>query len=210
MARAVKKVKNVNAKHSKKFKAILASSITLGVIIIGVLVGLLIWDTYFNDDSEDYEYFSEYSANKINYDTIAKKIEKSGVEYIFIFAYSNSAFDAQEDSDDDDYTSTDNQIEDAVKVLYDAVNSKNEAMDAEIFSFYLLNVDLVGNSSFSEATEYGALGDTPCLVYIENSVYTDKVDDVKVSGTNVVNGENSSLAGYLKAAASYVAGYEQE
>lgn len=208
MARAIKKVK-VKKKHGKKFWIIL-SSIIAAVLTAGVIIGVVVYN---NTKDETYDYFSEYSDVKINYDNLSKIIEQSETEHIFIFAYDGSTFDAMTEDDDpndtSEYSKIDTEIAKYVGQLYDAVQTRNET--ETVVSFYIINTALIGNSTFLNNDAYGKMTSAPCLVYVYGETYSqttitrDASDGVNVSGVNVTNNAgNSSLVTLLKTAKNYV------
>lgn len=222
MARSVKKIKRAK---SKKFWIIFSS--VLGVLIIGSIVGFLIWYCEYNT-ADLTNIFSEYTQYKINYNELEKILDNSKGEYehnkMFVFVYNNNYVI---DEPDCDKTSTEYQTylnyKEATEelkglmTLVDKINkAKAEANSSETteevdskkqeIGFYMVNTSLSVNEELSENDDYDSLTSPAMLTFmagrVNDSTTYDKLTYIK-SSVVVSSGETNLSGGSTATSFTY-------
>ncbi len=217
MARSVKKIKRAK---SKKFWIIFSS--VLGVLIIGSIVGFLIWYCEYNT-ADLTNIFSEYTQYKINYNELEKILDNSKGEYehnkMFVFVYNNNYVI---DEPDCDKTSTEYQTylnyKEATEelkglmTLVDKINKAKAEADSndttettttladskkQEIGFYMVNTSLSVNEELSENDDYDSLTSPAMLTFmagrVNDSTTYDKLTYIKSSV--VVSSGETGLSG---------------
>ena len=226
MARSVKKIKRAK---SKKFWIIFSS--VLGVLIIGSIVGFLIWYCEYNT-ADLTNIFSEYTQYKINYNELEKILDNSKGEYehnkMFVFVYNNNYVI---DEPDCDKTSTEYQTylnyKEATEelkglmTLVDKINkAKAEADSSDTtetttteadskkkeIGFYMVNTSLSVNEELSENDDYDSLTSPAMLTFmagrVNDSTTYDKLTYIK-SSVVVSSGETNLSGGNTATSFTY-------
>lgn len=189
MARVKKKIKTAKTKHTKKFWAILISSITVGVALVVALVLLLVFKPWSSDD--EYDYFANVDDSQvfITYSQFSdEKQSYKNYDHIFVFYYNKDSFVPDDDT-------TCEEIEDAVESLYKAVKEYNEKdTKSETVAFYIINTG-ARNSSNALSDDASGVTETDQLAYYYNGTYStygfnnekDYDDTLSGSSKNVVS-----------------------
>ena len=218
MARSVKKVKRAK---SKKFWIILSSII--GVVIVGSIVGFLIWYCEYNT-ADLTNLFSEYTDSKINYDELETILSNSKGDYehnkMFVFVYNSSyTYDEPDDKTSTDYTSYLEYKEalsqlDELKSLVDKINDKkatsydennNKVVETDEkkyeIGFYVINASISTNNDAEDNDDYDNLSSPALLTFASGKINdTNTYDSLTyISSSTVVSDTNkntySSLSG---------------
>lgn len=149
MPRKIKKVKVARGQrpaHSKKFFAILFSSIFVGILAIVAAIILIVH--FVNKDEDEYDYFSEITEEyQLTWNSASKKI--SNTDNMLIFYWDESSFDP------DDNTS-DKELETNITTLYKKVldynTTKKGTANFESIDFCLVNTkDKRGQQALSDS-----------------------------------------------------------
>ncbi len=213
------KDKNGRFLWSKKFW-ILCSSILALIIIIGVVVGLII---YFNNkEDEDIDYFrscedvefkyASYNgiSNYANSDFNNPQGEQIEIDYIFVLVYNSSSFYPSKDDDEDNYKEEDQNLYNRMIDLQKNINQAKEAgNNVELFivdTKYSWNVNAYTESLFGSLYTDDSSTYNPMLIYIENGEFKDSYNayeydntledkDIYISSNNIE--ENGLTEAYI-------------
>lgn len=215
MARSVKKIKRAK---SKKFWIIFSS--VLGVLIVGSIVGFLIWYCEYNT-ADLTNLFSEYTQYKINYNELEKIIDNSKGEYkhnkMFVFVYNNNYVI---DEPDCDKTSTEYQTylnyKEATEELKDLMGliekinkakadaDQNDSTTSEVLTskeyeigFYMVNTSISVNEDLAENDDYDSLTSPAMLTFMEGKVNDSTTYDklTYIKSSVVVSSGETGLSG---------------
>lgn len=157
MARNVKKVK-IQRKRSKKFWAILWSSIVGGVILLATAI-TLICVFVLNKDEETYQHFDSIKSNaSISYDSLLDTVNEDRYEHLFIYYWDTSL--------DPENNKTDKEKEEKVISLYNAVEAYNLLNKEETVAFFLLETTTTPGSSALTDETLGNIETSNQLVYM--------------------------------------------
>lgn len=204
MARSVKKVKRAK---SKKFWIIFGS--VIGVLIVGSIVGFLIWYCEYNT-ADLTNLFANYTEYKINYNELEKVISNDKGEYeynkMFVFVYNNNyVVDEPSDKNSTEYQTYLNYKEattelESLRVLIDKINKGKATSDSQEstttgevdtkkneIAFYVINSSISSNADASENDDYDSLTSPALLTFMEGKVNDsttyDKLTYIKSSVT---------------------------
>ncbi|MGM9972087.1 MAG: hypothetical protein ACI35W_06735 [Anaeroplasmataceae bacterium] len=196
MARNVKKVKVQKQKHSKKFWAILWSSIVGGLAVIATVITLVLVLVVFKDE-ESYNYFKDIPTSAtIKPGALSEIVENNEYEHIFIYYWSNE-LDPENNKDH-------KQIEEKVVSLYNAVTAYN-AKETKLYTvaFFLVDTNTkAGKDALSNET-LGNLGSANQLAYMYNHNVCDYA-----FGANDGDDMSGDTVSELTSAISFVRGLE--
>jgi hypothetical protein len=184
MARSIKKVKKPK---TKKFWIILGSSI--GVAIVGLIVGLFVWYALANTKTL-VKRFTEYTSIKINaneFDDLIDPEKENNYKEAFVFIYDDSfVFDKPNAKEDSPEMKTYNLYVDAqteFKRLYDLVQLANEGKEDLKTGIFLMNTSISTNSTMKGNDEFDSLT-SPAIIGLysgENGLVYKKTSE-KVKG----------------------------
>lgn len=182
MARNVKKVKVQRKKHSKKFWAILWSSIVGGVAIIATVIVLLFVFVINNED--EYDYFASIIDDaSITTGELVKAVESDSYEHIFVFYWSKSL--------DPEDNKTDKAIEEKVISLYNTVLKYNETEHEESIVFYLLDTNTNSGNAALTNESLGNIESANQLCYY----YNGTLQSYAYGSSKNESGNNSEISG---------------
>jgi len=183
MARSIKKVKKPK---TKKFWIILGSSI--GVAIVGLIIGLFVWYSLANTKPL-VKHFTEYTSIKINaneFEDLLDPEKENNYKEVFVFVYDDSfVFDKPSAKDDSPEMKEYNLYVDAqteFKRLYDLVQLANEGKEDLKTGIFLINTSLSTNTTISANEEYDSLT-SPAIIGLSSGenglVYKSTSEKVK-------------------------------
>ncbi len=214
MARSVKKIKRAK---SKKFWIIFSS--ILGVLIVGSIVGFLIWYCEYNT-AELTNLFSEYTQYKINYNELEKIIDNSKGEYehkkMFVFVYNNNYVIDEPDCDKTsteyqtylNYQEATSELESLITLVNKINDAKAKAEDSDNttltldskkseIGFYIVNTSISSNADLSENDDYESYTSPAMLTFMDGKVNdTDTYDKLTyIKSSVIVSTGESGLSG---------------
>lgn len=188
MARNVKKVKvHTKAKRSKKFHAILWSSIIAGLAIIALVIVLIVINV--NKEKPKHNEFSDiYEETSITYKGLKKQIEKDQYEHMFIYYYDSSL------NKDDSYGESQTILK--VRELYKSYQSYVNNGGEDVV-FFILKTDEDGNAKALTDEALGTISSSNQISYLYGGTPCDykygREESDKNCGDDLAGNSDSNL-----------------